>query len=203
MNSIRFMGKHIYPSKIVCVGRNYLAHVNELANEIAEQPVIFIKPNSSIASELHADKSNVIHYEGEICLLIMAGEIAGIGFGLDLTKRQVQAELKFRGLPWERAKAFDRSALFSDFVAYRGNFHALRMELYINDRLVQQGAYELMLHKPESILAEVKGFLSLEDGDVIMTGTPAGVGPLVVGDEYVGKIYANTQLLVAAGWRVK
>jgi len=203
MKFIRLDGQIIYPSKIVCIGRNYADHIRELGNEVPKEPVIFLKPNSAICTGIHSSESDVIHFEGEMSFVVEDGELAGIGFGLDLTKRDVQSRLKSRGLPWERAKAFDGSAVFSEFVRFDGDVSQLRLELHINDQLVQQGGYELMMFKPDEILAEVKSFLSLEDGDVIMTGTPAGVGPVKAGDRFVGKIYEKERLLVEGEWVVE
>ena len=203
MNSIKFDGKDIYPSKIVCIGRNYVDHIKELHNEVPKQPVIFIKPNSSISNEICSSKDEVIHYEGEISFLISSNKLKGVGFGLDLTKREVQSNLKSKGLPWERAKSFDGSAVFSDFITFGGNISDLRMELYINSSLVQKGGCDLMLNKPSEILNDATGFLSFEDGDVIMTGTPKGVGPINSGDMFIGKIFEKSKLLVEGCWVVK
>jgi len=203
MNSIKFDDNEIYPSKIVCIGRNYVAHIEELNNEVPKQPVIFIKPNSSISNEIIINKQDSIQFEGEISFLIQSGEIKGVGFGLDLTKREVQSSLKSKGLPWERAKAFDKSAIFSEFVPFFGNICDLRMELYINNCLIQSGGYRLMLHKPNEILTEVSSFLSLENGDVIMSGTPKGVGSIALGDAFIGKIFENQQLIVEGRWLVQ
>ena len=203
MNYIKFNQQHISPSKIVCVGRNYAEHIKELDNEVPDEPVIFIKPNSAIYNEIVFSKDDTIHYEGEITFLIISGEIAGVGFGLDLTKREVQNRLKEKGLPWERAKAFDKSAVFSEFVEFNSDVNTLRLELYINNKLVQSGGADMMLHKPEALLAEIKNFLTLEDGDLIMSGTPKGVGPIRAGDSFLGKIYAGERLLVEDSWVVK
>jgi len=203
MNSIIFDGKDVYPSKIVCIGQNYIEHIKELNHEVPKQPVIFIKPNSSISHEICSSKDDVIHYEGEISFLVQSQRLKGVGFGLDLTKRAVQSDLKSKGLPWERAKAFDGSAVFSEFVTFEGNVRDLRMELYINDRLVQHGGYELMMNKPDDILREAVTFLSFEDGDIIMTGTPKGVGPIHSGDTFIGKIFEKEKLLVECCWVVK
>ena len=200
MNSVTFGDQKVYPSKIVCVGRNYVEHIEELDNEIPEQPVIFLKPNSSISNGIVSSKDEVIHYEGEITFLIRSGEIAGVGFGLDLTKREVQANLKSKGLPWERAKAFDQSAVFSNFVVHEGDVNALRMELLINGRLVQSGGCTLMLYKPAAILNDVKRFLSFEDGDLLMTGTPKGIGPISPGDTFTGTILEGTRVVVEGSW---
>lgn len=202
MKSIRLDGKDIQPSKIICIGRNYVAHIEELNNEVPTEPVIFMKPNSAISSEIYT-ATDAIHYEGEISFLMLSGKIYAVGFGLDLTKRDIQSVLKTKGLPWERAKAFDNSAVFSEFVAFNGDISELRMELLINDKLVQQGGYELMLNKPNTIVSEINKFLSFEDGDLIMTGTPKGVGIINAGDVFVGKIYEKDNLLVENHWLVK
>jgi 2-keto-4-pentenoate hydratase/2-oxohepta-3-ene-1,7-dioic acid hydratase in catechol pathway len=203
MKSISLDGKKIYPSKIVCIGRNYVDHIKELGNEIPKEPVIFLKPNSSISSDIHSDDIDEIHYEGEISFTVKEGVLAGVGFGLDLTKRDVQSRLKAKGLPWERAKAFDHSAVFSDFVTFSGQISELRLELTINDCLIQQGGVEMMLNKPDRILHETRSFLSYEDGDVIMTGTPKGVGPVNAGDRFSGKIFVKEKLIVEGHWVVK
>lgn len=203
MKSINLEGQEIFPSKIICIGRNYVDHIKELGNEIPEEPVIFIKPNSSIAADIQSGESDEIHFEGEISIVVCSGELLGVGFGLDLTKRTLQSRLKARGLPWERSKAFDGAAVFSEFAAFEGQVSDLRLELYINDHLIQQGGCELMMYKPAEIIAEVKSFLSLEDGDLIMTGTPAGVGPLQAGDRFNGKIFEKDTLIVEGSWVVQ
>jgi len=203
MKSVRVDGTVLFPSKIVCIGRNYVEHIKELGNEIPAEPVIFLKPNSAIADTIRAGAPGEIHYEGEISFIVRCGQPAAVGFGLDLTKRDLQSRLKAKGLPWERAKAFDGAAVFSEFVAYGGVVDVLRLELYINDRLVQQGGCELMLHKPADIIGEVKRFLSLEDGDIVMTGTPAGVGAVRAGDRFEGKILAGDKLVTGASWVVQ
>ena len=203
MKSVKLHRKTIYPSKIVCVGRNYVDHIRELGNEIPEEPVIFLKPNSAISSKIQLSDDVEIHYEGEMVLMVLAGKLAAVGFGLDLTKRLLQTNLKAKGLPWERAKAFDGAAVFSKFVTFKGNIDDLRLELFINDQLVQQGGCDLMMHKPGAILEEVGGFLSFEDGDLIMTGTPGGVGPIHAGDGFTGKIFEKEKLVVEASWVVR
>ena len=203
MKSIRLDGKEIYPSKIVCIGLNYVEHIKELENEVPKEPVFFLKPNSSIACGIHSSQPDLIHYEGEISFLVKSGELSAVGFGLDLTKRTLQSKLKAAGLPWERSKAFDQSAVFSEFVTFNGNINDLRMELYINRVLVQQGGYDLMLNKPIDMLNEAKSFLSFEDGDVLMSGTPKGVGPVKPGDAFAGKIFEKEKLVVEGFWVVK
>ena len=203
MKSVNLDGNEVFPSKIVCIGRNYVDHIKELGNEIPKEPVIFIKPNSAISADIHSSAFDEIHFEGEISILIRAGAFWAVGFGLDLTKRKLQSSLKSKGLPWERSKAFDGAAVFSDFVSFNGQVRNLRLELYINGQLVQQGGCELMMYKPDEIIAEVQTFLSFEDDDLIMTGTPAGVGALQTGDRFNGKIFENENLIVEASWVVK
>jgi 2-keto-4-pentenoate hydratase/2-oxohepta-3-ene-1,7-dioic acid hydratase in catechol pathway len=202
MKSVNLHDEKIYPSKIVCIGRNYVDHIKELGNEVPSEPVIFLKPNSAISAKIHSGKIDSIHYEAEITFMVISGRLAAVGFGLDLTKREVQSRLKSRGLPWERSKAFDGAAVFSEFVTCDGDIDQLRLELFINDQLIQQGGCELTINKPVDILAEVKGFMSLEDGDLIMTGTPAGVGVANQGDHFTGKIFDNDTLLVERNWKV-
>jgi 2-keto-4-pentenoate hydratase/2-oxohepta-3-ene-1,7-dioic acid hydratase in catechol pathway len=200
MKSITLNGQVIYPSKIICIGRNYVAHIEELKNEIPTEPVIFIKPNSAISNDLCIHEKDEIHYEGEITFLVQSGKLIAVGFGLDLTKRDIQSQLKTKGLPWERAKCFDKSAVFSEFVTFNGKIEELRMELLINGKLIQQANYDLMLHKPQSLLDEISTFLSLEDGDLIMTGTPKGVGKVNSGDLFTGKVFEGDTLLVESSW---
>ncbi|OIO61145.1 MAG: 2-keto-4-pentenoate hydratase [Alphaproteobacteria bacterium CG_4_10_14_0_2_um_filter_63_37] len=202
MNTVSFTGQPIAPSKIVCVGRNYAAHIAELGNETPEEPVIFVKPNSAIGARPLASTADEIHYEGEIALLIQGGAIAGVGFGLDLTKRAVQLRLKTKGLPWERAKGFDGAAVFSDFVPFVGDLDSLRLELWIDGARVQAGGVARMLFKPQALLAEVATFMTLADGDLLMTGTPEGVGAIHTGQQMVGKVFAGARLLVEVGWTV-
>jgi 2-keto-4-pentenoate hydratase/2-oxohepta-3-ene-1,7-dioic acid hydratase in catechol pathway len=200
MQSILFEQRPITPSKVVCIGRNYVDHAKELNNEVPSSPVIFIKPNSAISNELYAGTVQPLHYEGEIALLILDGAIAGAGFGLDLTNREIQNQLKAKGLPWERAKAFDRAAVFSDFVRLEDPVESLRLELRINDSLAQQGGYELMIFKPDFLLQEISRTFTLEDGDIILTGTPKGVGSFNRGDRFIGTILSGDKTLVSRAW---
>lgn len=203
MKSVKLDGNTVFPSKIVCIGRNYVDHIKELGNEIPKEPVIFIKPNSAISNQIHSSEIDEIHFEGEISILVRAGAFWAVGFGLDLTKRSLQSSLKSKGLPWERSKAFDGAAVFSDFVSFSGQVKNLKLELYINEQLAQKGGCELMMYKPDEIISEVQSFLTLEDDDLIMTGTPAGVGPVKAGDRFSGRIYEKDKLIVAASWVVK
>jgi 2-keto-4-pentenoate hydratase/2-oxohepta-3-ene-1,7-dioic acid hydratase in catechol pathway len=201
MKNITFKNKKLIPGKIVCVGRNYVEHIEELGNEIPENLVIFLKPNSSITSTLpssHLGES--LHYEGEISFLFEKGRFSAVAFGLDLTKRDLQARLKEKGLPWERAKSFDGAAIFSDFIPFGDDFSALTLELKINDKRVQFASTEFMMYKPDNILKEIQKFMTLDDGDIVMTGTPKGVGIIHSGDNFRGEILENGHSLVKEIW---
>ena len=201
MNSIIFDNIEITPSKVVCIGRNYVEHIKELGNEIPKNMVLFLKPNSAVSNELkYVSDDN--HYEGEISFLVINKKIAGVGFGLDLTKRELQSYLKSKGLPWERAKCFDGAAVFSEFVPFVCEVDELSLELYINADLVQKGSVAHMIYKPKAILKEVESFLSLEDGDIIMSGTPKGVGKYKKGDKFTGRILYKETVLVGHEWMV-
>ncbi len=132
--------------------------------------------------------------------MIQSGKAVGVGFGLDLTDRQLQSKLKQKGLPWERAKAFDGAAVFSAFVPLEDNLEQIHLELTINQQQVQAGGYELMIYKPGFLIEEVLKTFSLEDGDILMTGTPKGVGAFSQGDEFIGRIFADDRLLVEQRW---
>ncbi len=202
MKRVRFEGREVSPSKVVCIGRNYVEHIHELGNEIPSSMVVFNKPNSAISDTLYY-VSEECRFEGEICFLIENGAFAGIGFGLDLTKADIQNHLKTKGLPWERAKGFDGSAVLSRFAKLESPLESLRMELWKNDVLQQFADYDLMIYKPGPMLEEIKSFMSLEDGDIIMSGTPKGVGNYRIGDRFTGKIYAGDTLLLEQTWVAK
>jgi len=165
--------------------------------------VIFMKPNSSINSKLITCKDEKIHYEGEISFIIFDDKIKGVGFGLDLTKREIQSKLKEKGLPWERAKSFDGASVFSDFVKFDGDTNSLHVKLFINDKLTQDGSVTHMLYKPEDMLKEINSFSTLEDGDIVMSGTPKGVGIVSKGDKFVGQIFQDNKLLTQKEWIAK
>jgi len=195
MRSVVYEGREVIPSKIVCVGRNYVEHIFELDNEIPENMVLFNKSNSAVTDTLHFIQSDC-RFEGEICFLIEGGEISGIGFGLDLTKAGVQNYLKQKGLPWERAKAFDGSAVLSHFVQFRGNMESVEMKVWLNGTLQQYATYDLMIYKPQQIIDEIKTFMTLEDGDIIMSGTPKGVTTYQKGDLIEAKIWLDDKLIL-------
>ena len=200
MGAVVFRGQSVRPAKVVCVGKNYPAHIEEMASVPAEDMVVFMKPATSIGTVLFAALDEPLHYEGEICLLMQGGEVVGVGFGLDLTKRDTQAKLKAAGLPWERSKAFTGSALFSEFVTAPQDLTQLGVELVVDDAVRQKGDVSLMLYPPGVILEELNQFLVLEDFDIVMTGTPAGVGAVQAGERFCGRVLHGEQELVSAEW---
>ncbi len=190
------------PGKVVCVGRNYAAHIKELNNPLPDDPVLFIKPNTAMMSANQAiplpRNRGDVHFETEVSLLIKeplkeASEqqannaILAVGLGLDLTLRNLQNQQKDKGLPWEVAKAFDNSCPLSGFVAmgHIRNIAALDFSLTVNGELKQQGTTEHMLTSIPGLLSYISRHFTLLPGDIVMTGTPAGVGPLYAGDELV------------------
>ena len=193
LQTVQYNDQNKVPSKVVCIGRNYVEHIRELGNEIPSSMVVFNKPNSAISDTLYYFSEHC-RFEGEICFLIRENKIDAIGFGLDLTHADIQDHLKSKGLPWERAKAFNHSAVLSDFIPLTCDIKTLGMKLYINDQLVQFATYDLMMYKPEIMLSEIQSFMSLEDNDIIMSGTPKGVGNYNVGDRVVGEIYTGETL---------
>jgi 2-keto-4-pentenoate hydratase/2-oxohepta-3-ene-1,7-dioic acid hydratase in catechol pathway len=202
MNRLRFGNREVTPSKVVCIGRNYVEHIEELGNEMPENMVIFNKPNSAVTDTLRWFGPET-RFEGEICLLIEGGRIAGLGFGLDLTHAHIQNRLKAKGLPWERAKAFDGAAVLSDFVPFDGDITQVRFELFRNDALAQHADYDLMIYKPAEMLKELRSFMTLEDGDIIMTGTPKGVSTYERGDRFRARVYEGETLLLETEWECR
>jgi len=195
-----------YPiGKILCIGRNYVDHIKELGNETPSAPVIFIKPSSSIIEEGQQIKipeySNDCHHEVELAVLIgktakniqpdsVPEYIAGFGVAIDLTLRDVQAEQKKKGLPWEIAKGFDTACPLSVFVSascVKDPQH-LNIRLNINGTERQNGNTSLMIHSIMEIVSYMSGIFTLEAGDIILTGTPAGVGVIKSGDNIVAEI---------------
>jgi 2-keto-4-pentenoate hydratase/2-oxohepta-3-ene-1,7-dioic acid hydratase in catechol pathway len=195
MNSIIFENTKVEVSKVVCIGRNYVEHIKELNNEMPSSMILFAKPGSAIGDSLKfIDES--CRFEGEISFLIADKKIKGVGFGFDLTKADIQNYLKESGHPWERAKAFDNSAIFSEFVAYEGDGRDLEMKLYKNGEMIQYANYELMIHKPVEIIKEIESFMTLQDNDIVMSGTPKGVGNYKKGDIFLSQIFKNQKLII-------
>lgn len=198
---IRFGTVSKAPSKIVCVGRNYVEHVEELGNEVPDEMVIFLKPNSAISPVLHATHADEeLHYEGEICFGVLEGEFRYVGFGLDLTKRLTQTRLKAKGLPWERSKSFDGSAVFSEFTEFDGELDSLEVELCIDGVSTQKGGVTQMIFKPAKILKEIASVYRIEDYDIVMTGTPKGVGKVVSGATFEGIVRSGGKQLASGKW---
>jgi len=195
MQTILYENQTITPSKIICVGRNYVEHIKELNNETPDTMVLFNKPNTAITSELKYIQEDC-RFEGEICFLIQNTQIVGIGFGLDLTKANLQNKMKSKGLPWERAKGFDGSAVLSSFVKLQGDIKSIEMKLLLNGTVVQHANYDLMIYKPTQILEEIQTFMTLEDGDIIMSGTPKGVATYKKNDVFLAVIYVESKIVI-------
>jgi len=187
------------PGKIVCVGRNYAAHAAELGNEVPKFPLIFIKPSSAVIGSgeniVYPSFSQEMHHEVELVIKIgatiknaspdqAAEAIEAYTVGLDMTLRDIQAELKTKGHPWTIAKCFDTSAVIGQFKQvseYIPNFKE-KISLKINGETRQEAPLSLMLFKPVELVTYISGLMTLEKGDYIMTGTPAGVGQVNKGD---------------------
>ncbi|MFB9216476.1 fumarylacetoacetate hydrolase family protein [Vibrio sinaloensis] len=201
MYSVKLGEELIHPSKVLCIGRNYLEHIHELNNAIPDDMVVFNKPATAISSVLKAFQQERIHYEAEICFLVKEGKYQAVGLGLDLTKRGLQSQLKEKGLPWERAKAFDGSALFSRFIPVAGlDMNSLELELFINCVRVQKGDVSQMMYSPHMILNELKSYTTLCDGDIVMTGTPKGVGEVHAGDVFLARLKCAEASLIEIEW---
>lgn len=190
--------------KIICIGRNYVAHARELNNEVPEEPVFFMKPDSSLLRNNDPfyipEWTQDVHHEIELVLRISrVGKgiekkfahryFDAITLGIDFTARDVQNVLKSKGLPWEKAKAFDRAAVLSDTfypVAELPNPKSISFRLNINGTEVQNGDSSLMIFGFDEIVSYVSQYVTLKIGDLIYTGTPAGVGPVKSGDRLEG-----------------
>ena len=203
MKSVGFGSREITPSKIVCVGRNYVDHINELNNDRPKEPVVFIKPNSAISDEIYTDPTDQIQFEAELSFVVWNNRLSGVAVGFDLTKRDIQSQLKTNGLPWERAKAFDKSAVFSRFVPFTGDIPDLELRLSVNDVPVQHATIGLMIFKPAYLHAHISKFMTLLDGDILMTGTPGGVNSFKRGDKFLGRVYAGGELFIEQTWTAR
>jgi len=201
MKTVVVDGIRVAPSKVVCIGRNYVEHIKELNNEIPSSMVLFMKPNSALSNELTTRPQTTLHYEGEISFLIRKNNIYAVAFGLDLTDRALQSELKGKGLPWDRAKAFNGAAVMSAFVSIDPfAIDQLTLKLWINDVLVQEGGVDLMIHKPLAVIEEINSFSTLIDNDILMSGTPKGVGSYQKGDKFLGKIFVADKEIISKEW---
>ena len=179
--------------KIICIGRNYVKHIEELQNERPDEPVVFLKPDSAVLLKQHPfvipEFSQDIHHEVEILVKInKVGKYIEpkfapnyydeIGLGIDFTARDLQAKLKEKGLPWEKAKAFDGSAVISDFLSKKDfiSLESINFELVKNGEVVQKGNTSHMLWNIDQLISHVSQYFTLKIGDIIFTGTPEGVG---------------------------
>lgn len=191
--------------KIICIGRNYVEHINELNNQRPDEPVIFLKPDTAILPKdspfYIPDFSNDIHYEVEILVKInKVGKYIDkrfaskyydeIGLGIDFTARDLQSKLKEKGLPWEKSKSFDGSAVIGNFISKKkfSSLENINFELKNNENIVQKGNTNQMIWKIDEIIEHVSQFFTLKTGDIIFTGTPAGVGKINHNDRLEGFI---------------
>ena len=189
--------------KIFCVGRNYADHARELTNEIPAEPVIFLKPKSALLTAnspfYYPEFTNELHYEAELVIRISkngkhisehhAGQyFNAVTVGIDFTARDVQNELKEKRLPWEKAKAWDCSAVVGNWIDLKNPVIAKSMNfsLTLNNQYVQKGNSKYMLYSFNRILSDISKYFALNIGDLVFTGTPAGVGECVVGDILCG-----------------
>ena len=191
--------------KIICIGRNYTEHIKELANERPEEPVVFIKPDSAVLPKDQdfyiPEFTKNVHYEVEVLIKICKvgkhiderfahNYYDEIGLGIDFTARDLQSALKEKGLPWEKAKGFDGSAVIGKWLP-KTNFKDLsnlNFTLHNNEELVQDANTSFMLWKIDELIAYVSKFFTLKKGDVLFTGTPAGVGQIATNDYLSGKL---------------
>jgi 2-keto-4-pentenoate hydratase/2-oxohepta-3-ene-1,7-dioic acid hydratase in catechol pathway len=189
--------------KIIAIGRNYADHAKELNNSIPENPVLFLKPDTAVLKNnkpfYHPKFSNEVHHELEVVLKVckegkfIAEKFAHkyyeeIGLGIDFTARDLQAQQKANGLPWEIAKAFDNSAPISEFIAKTEfeDLNNIEFRLLINEELRQTGNTSQMLHSFDKIISYASQYFTLKKGDLIFTGTPAGVSKINIGDRLKG-----------------
>ena len=197
--------------KIICIGRNYAAHAKEMNAAVSQEPVFFLKPDTSLLKDnqpfYYPDFSKEIHHEIELVLKIsktgknIEPEFAHkyydeIGIGVDFTARDIQAACKEKGLPWEKAKAFDNAAPLGKFLDKKQfpDINTIQFKLLINGKAVQQGNTKDLLFSFDKIISFVSQFITLKTGDLIYTGTPEGVGPVKIGDRLEGYIEGHPLL---------
>lgn len=189
--------------KLICIGRNYAKHIAELDNEKPEYPVVFLKPDSAILLKQHPfvipEFTENVHYEVEVLVKIKklgkyidkkfaSSYYDEIGLGIDFTARDLQKKLKEKGLPWEKSKAFDGSAVIGKWLSKEalGSVNAIPFSLEKNGTIVQDGNTQSMLWKIDELISYVSQYFTLKIGDIIFTGTPAGVGPVAPNDKLKG-----------------
>lgn len=200
--------------KIFCIGRNYAKHASELNNPVPENPVVFMKAPTALLKNSQAfyypDFSDEIHFEGEVVLRIgkngkaIAPKFAekyieAITLGIDFTARDLQQKLKEKGLPWELSKSFDGAAAIGSYQDFQGfeKLNKTPFEIFKNKAKVQEATPSEMLFPFDELLAFISEYFTLQQGDLIYTGTPAGVGPVKVGDELTGHLDGKQVLKVA------
>lgn len=186
--------------KIFCVGRNYVEHVKELGNDVPDEPIIFMKPKSALLQNhtpfYYPEFTNELNYECELVLRICkngkyiqqkhaSNYYNGITAGIDFTARDIQNKLKEKGLPWEKAKAFDNSAAVGKFIDITPQLNKknINFSFKLNDQLMQKGNSGDMIYNFDALIAHISSYFSINIGDLVFTGSPAGVGECVVGDE--------------------
>lgn len=205
--------------KIICIGRNYVDHAKELNNPVPSRPVVFMKPPSALLIGnrpfYYPEFTKDLHHELEVVLKIgkngrhvqqefAADYFKEIALGIDFTARDLQSELKKKGHPWEIAKGFDHSAVISEFVSVdQVNRSAIEFQLKKNGEIVQKGNTKDMIFSFEDIIVYVSQYFKLQMGDLIYTGTPAGVGPVQVGDKLEGELFTKTKVLPLLSCEVK
>lgn len=199
--------------KVICIGRNYADHAKELNNDVPTEPVIFMKPKNALLFQgkpfFYPEFTEDLHYECEVVVKICKNgkyiqeKFAGkyydeVSVGIDFTARDLQANLKKKGLPWEIAKAFDNSAAIGDFIPLtpETRINELDFQLHMNGELVQDGHTRDMIFNVNAIIAYVSQYFTLNIGDLIYTGTPAGVGPVQQGDKLEGFLMGKKLLEV-------
>jgi len=200
--------------KIICIGRNYADHARELGNQVPAEPVVFLKPQSAILSHKHPfyipEWTQDVHHEIELVVKInRLGKTISeshasryydeVGLGIDFTARDIQTQLKAKGHPWERAKAFDGSAVVGQFMKLTDlgkEVQDLQFQLTNRDQVVQEGHTKDMLFSVDRLISEVSKFMTLKVGDLLFTGTPAGVAAVRPQDRLVGTLEGNDLLAV-------
>lgn len=203
MNKVNFSGMPITAHKIVCVGFNYTEHIEEIIQVKQAPMAVFIKSNSAISHSFYYFDEGY-EFEGELSFIFADNRPIGVGFGIDITNRTLQHQLIADALPWSLAKSFDHAAVFSRFITLEGiDIASLSMEFYRNGECIQQGGYEKMINKPEEIVQKISQTIRLQDGDILMTGTPKGTTNYEIGDVFTGKVYSHRQLIVEHSWEVE
>ena len=195
--------------KVFCIGRNYVAHIEELNNEVPTEPVVFIKPATAVLSDnkpfYYPNFSSDMHYEGELVFRIskngraVAPQFAldyidAVTVGIDFTARDLQEKQKQKGLPWEIAKAFDHSAVIGSWMPIERERlnKPFQFELHKNGLAVQHGDTSLWLHDLPKMISYISSYFTLQQGDVLFTGTPKGVGPIQINDQFKGIFEGKT-----------